>query len=226
MLPKACRLLERTIKPTLVVIVLSVTSCSLTAKSEETNVFDEQKQASPGPLLTATFGAGCFWCVEAVFEDLDGVDSVESGYTGGQVNNPTYEEVCTGLTGHAEVCQIKYDPSRVKFKELLEVFWKTHDPTTLNRQGADRGTQYRSAVFYHNEEQKEITEAYKKQLDESGDWRDPIVTEISPLTDYFTAEKYHQDYFKNNPFQGYCRAVIRPKVKKFKRQFADKLKKK
>lgn len=173
----------------------------------------------------ATFGAGCFWCTEAVFLDLMGVSKVVSGYAGGKVKNPTYREVTTGLTGHAEVAQITYDPTVISYEELLEVFWNTHDPTTLNRQGADVGTQYRSAVFYHNEEQRTIAEAYKSQLDASKVFGSPIVTEISPYTEFYPAEDYHQNYFELNPNQGYCQYVIRPKVEKFRKQFGDKLKK-
>lgn len=173
----------------------------------------------------ATFGAGCFWCTEAVFLDLKGVSKVVSGYAGGKVKNPTYREVTTGLTGHAEVAQITYDPAVITYEELLEVFWNTHDPTTLNRQGADVGTQYRSAIFYHNEEQRATAEAYKRQLDASKVFRSPIVTEISPFTEFYAAEDYHQNYFELNPNQGYCQYVIRPKVEKFRKQFAGKLKK-
>jgi peptide-methionine (S)-S-oxide reductase len=176
-------------------------------------------------LQTATFGSGCFWCTEAIFERLNGVVKVESGYSGGKVENPTYEEVCTGTTGHAEVTQITYDPSIITFDELLEVFWKTHDPTTLNRQGNDVGTQYRSVIFYHNEEQKELAEKYKAELDESDVWDNHIVTEISPFINFYSAEKYHQDYYNNNPNQGYCTFVITPKVEKFEKIFKDKLKK-
>nr|WP_037573693.1 peptide-methionine (S)-S-oxide reductase MsrA [Sporocytophaga myxococcoides] len=176
-------------------------------------------------LDTATFGAGCFWCVEAIFQDMKGVQKVVSGYTGGQVDNPTYKEVCTGNTGHAEVIQIYYDPAVVSFKDLLEVFWQTHDPTTLNRQGNDEGTQYRSAVFYHNAEQKELSEKYKKELDQSGAFSSPIVTEIVPISKFFAAEDYHQNYFNLNKGQPYCTYVIKPKVEKFKKVFGDKVKK-
>jgi peptide-methionine (S)-S-oxide reductase len=176
-------------------------------------------------LKKATFGSGCFWCTEAVFERLKGVHSVVSGYAGGTVENPTYEEVCNGTTGHAEVTQITYDPALITYDELLEVFWKTHDPTTLNRQGNDVGTQYRSVIFYHDEEQKQLAEKYKEELDRSGAWDKPIVTEISPLTNYYEAEDYHQDYYANNPSQGYCAFVIAPKVEKFEKVFRDKLKK-
>ena len=172
----------------------------------------------------ATFGAGCFWCVEAVFQRLNGVKSVVSGYAGGTVNNPTYKEVCSGLTGHAEVAQITYDPGIITYEELLEVFWKTHDPTTLNRQGGDVGTQYRSVVFYHNEAQKKLAEYYKSKLDESEVFDDPIVTEISELPEFFEAEDYHRNYFDNNPTQPYCSVVIGPKVQKMEQVFAAKLK--
>ena len=181
---------------------------------------------SESTLAKATFGAGCFWCIEAVFDRLEGVTAVESGYTGGRTKDPTYREVCTGTTGHAEVAQITFDPGVISFRELLEVFWKTHDPTTLNRQGADVGTQYRSAVFYHTEAQRQEAEALKKALDEADVFDAPIVTEITKLGDYYKAEQDHQDYFKLNPAQGYCRAVIQPKIKKFEEVFRAKLKKK
>lgn len=172
----------------------------------------------------ATFGNGCFWCTEAIFQELKGVSKAVSGYMGGAVKNPTYKEVCSGTTGHAEVLQITFDPAAITFDELLEVFWKTHDPTTLNRQGNDVGTQYRSAVFYHNDEQKKIAEDYKIKLDASGAWSDPIVTEITAAEIFYPAEDYHQEYFNHNGSQPYCSFVIRPKVEKFKKVFADKLK--
>ena len=172
----------------------------------------------------ATFGSGCFWCTEAVFQDLAGVESVISGYAGGHIKNPAYREVCEGRTGHAEVVQITYDPEVVSFETLLEVFWKTHDPTTLNRQGNDVGTQYRSVIYYHDEEQKELAQQYKDKLNASGAFSNPIVTEISPMDTFYAAEAYHQNYFKNNPGQGYCSFVIRPKVDKFKQVFGNKLK--
>ena len=174
--------------------------------------------------VIATFGAGCFWCVEAVFQEVRGVKSVESGFMGGTVKNPTYEQISTGRTGHAEVCRIVYDPEQVRFEKLLEIFWKTHDPTTLNRQGADYGPQYRSAIFYHNDEQKQSAETLKKKLDESGAFNNPIVTEITKASEYYPAEKYHQNFFTNNPTQRYCRAVIVPKMAKFRKVFADDLK--
>ncbi len=178
---------------------------------------------SSGPQL-ATFGGGCFWCTEAIFLGLKGVSKVQSGYAGGTVKNPTYRQVCTGTTGHAEVIQITYDPAQVSYEELLEVFWNTHDPTTLNKQGADEGTQYRSVVFYHNDEQKRIAEQYKKQLSAAHIYKDPIVTEITPINNFYIAEDYHQNYFALNQQAGYCQYVIRPKVEKFKKQFAAKLK--
>lgn len=174
---------------------------------------------------TATFGTGCFWCTEAIFDQLEGVHKVESGYTGGHVENPTYKEVCEGTTGHAEVVRVVYDPEKLSFDELLEVFWQTHDPTTLNRQGNDVGPQYRSAVFYHNEEQKAKALKYKTDLDNSKAFANPIVTEISPASTFYVAENYHQDYYLNNGSQPYCYYVIRPKLDKFKKVFADKTKK-
>lgn len=172
----------------------------------------------------ATFGAGCFWCVEAVFQNLKGVKSVVSGYSGGHIKNPAYREVCMGITGHAEVIQVEFDPTEINYKELLEVFWKTHDPTTLNRQGADTGTQYRSVIFYHNEEQKEQAEKYKAALEMSGAFDRPIVTEITAFDKFYAAEEYHQNYFNDNPEEGYCRYVIQPKMEKFRNAFKDKLK--
>ena len=166
----------------------------------------------------------CFWCVEAVFQALDGVLAVVSGYSGGAVEDPTYEQVCTGATGHAEVCQIRFDPAKVSYLDLLEVFWKTHDPTTLNRQGPDVGTQYRSVVFYHDDEQKTLAEQTKRKLDASGAWDRPIVTEISPLTKFYKAEQYHQDYYRRNPRQPYCSAVNLPKIDKFRQAFSEKQK--
>ena len=175
-------------------------------------------------LGAATLGAGCFWCVEAVFQDLRGVERVVSGYAGGSVKNPTYQQVCSGSTGHAEVAQISFDPEAISFEDLLYVFWRTHDPTTLNRQGADVGTQYRSVILYHDEQQKAIAEKSKQETDASGLWPDPIVTEISPLRDFYEAETYHQDYYRQNPNQGYCRLVIDPKVQKFRKEFQHQLK--
>ena len=173
---------------------------------------------------TATLGAGCFWCVEAVFQRLNGVKSVVSGYMGGHLKNPTYRQVCEGTTGHAEVAQITFDPTVVTFEEILEVFWYTHDPTTLNKQGNDVGTQYRSAIFYHTDEQKMKAELFKKKLDEAKLWKDPVVTEISPATEFYPAEDYHQNYFNENGNQPYCVFVVKPKVEKFKKVFEKKMK--
>ncbi len=173
----------------------------------------------------ATFGGGCFWCTEAIFDALDGVEKVESGYSGGATANPTYEEVCSGISGHAEVIQITYDPAKVKYEDLLEVFFATHDPTTLNRQGADVGTQYRSVIYYHNDQQKQIANLVIDHLEKEKIFNDPIVTEVSRFDLFYIAESYHQDYFANNARQPYCRAVINPKMEKFKKLFGDRLKK-
>jgi peptide-methionine (S)-S-oxide reductase len=172
----------------------------------------------------ATFGLGCFWCAEAIFEDLKGVHSAISGYSGGSVPNPSYQAVCSGKTGHAEVCQITFDPQIISYDKLLEIFWKTHDPTTLNQQGNDIGTQYRSVIFYHNEEQKMKAEHYKEELNNSGSWDNPVVTEITAFDKFYEAEEYHQHYFERNPNQGYCSFIIAPKVEKFRKVFNDKLK--
>jgi peptide-methionine (S)-S-oxide reductase len=182
------------------------------------------KSSANKTLEKATFGSGCFWCTEAVFDELAGVESAVSGYSGGHVPNPTYEQICTGLTGHAEVIQVTYDPEKISYAELLEVFWQTHDPTTLNRQGPDIGTQYRSAIFYHNEEQRREAEHHKRKLDESGAFNASIVTEINEFEKFYPAEDYHQEFYANNPRQGYCRAVVRPKVVKFRKAFKEKLK--
>ncbi|MGH9945140.1 MAG: peptide-methionine (S)-S-oxide reductase MsrA [Pyrinomonadaceae bacterium] len=176
-------------------------------------------------LEVATLGGGCFWCLEAVFLDLRGVERVESGYAGGKIHNPSYEAVCAGTTGHAEVVQITFDPGVVSFRELLEVFFTIHDPTTLNRQGADVGTQYRSAIFYHSTEQREVAAQVIAELGVAGLWDAPVVTEVTPLTDFSRAEDYHQRYFERNPNQPYCRAVVAPKVSKFRKQYLDKLSK-
>jgi len=172
----------------------------------------------------ATFGAGCFWCVEAVFQDLKGVSNVISGYAGGHVENPDYENVCNGTTGHAEVAQLTFDPKIITYQQLLDVFWHVHDPTTLNRQGADVGTQYRSVIFYHDEAQRQLAETSKQATDASDLWKNPIMTEISPLIKFYPAEGYHQNYYKNNAGQGYCSMVIAPKVQKLYREFGHLLK--
>jgi peptide-methionine (S)-S-oxide reductase len=177
-------------------------------------------------LQKATFGSGCFWCTEAIFELVEGVTSVTSGYTGGNIKNPTYEEVLSEKSGHAEVVQLTFDMEIINYDELLEIFWETHDPTSLNQQGNDVGTQYRSVIFYHNDEQKQLAEKYKVALDKAGAWVNPIVTEILPTTKFYRAEDYHQDYYDNNPQEGYCEFIIAPKVEKFKEVFKDKLKEK
>jgi len=193
------------------------------------NSIAEPKESSmstnPNNLDTATFAAGCFWCVEAIFEELNGVESVVSGYSGGIVENPSYKDVTSGTSGHAEACQISFDPAIISFDELVMVFWQTHNPTTMNRQGNDFGSQYRSAIFYHTEEQKAIAEQYKNQLDMTGAWEKPIVTEIKPLTKFYKAESDHQDYFQSNTNVPYCTYVIQPKLDSFREVFKDKLKK-
>ncbi len=171
----------------------------------------------------ATLGGGCFWCLEAVFENVRGVQKVESGYTGGQTLNPTYRQVCGGDTGHAEVVQVTFDPGVITYREILEIFFAIHDPTTLNRQGADAGTQYRSAIFHHSPEQKQIAEQVIQELTAADVWGRPIVTEVTPLSEYYPAEGYHQGYFRSNPGQPYCQAVVAPKVAKLRKQFASKL---
>ena len=196
--------------------------------TESSNPSPEDATKAPQETATelqlATFGSGCFWCTEAILDSLEGVERAVSGYMGGEVPNPTYRDICTGLTGHAEVVQVKYDPKIVSYADLLNIFWKTHDPTTLNRQGYDVGTQYRSVVFFHNEEQQALAEYYKQQLDSAGAFDDPIVTEISKASKFYEAEKYHQDYFALNPSDRYCQAVIVPKMGKFLEVFGDKLK--
>lgn len=175
---------------------------------------------------TATFGAGCFWCVEVLFQQLDGVLKVTSGYSGGHIANPTYEQVCSKKSGHVEVIEIVYDPAKITYDELLEVFWKTHDPTTPDQQGNDHGPQYRSVIFYHNDQQKVLSEKYKEELNKSGAWARPVVTAVEPFKTFYTAENYHQNYYNANPDQMYCRYVIQPKVDKFQKVFKQRLKKK
>jgi peptide-methionine (S)-S-oxide reductase len=172
----------------------------------------------------ATLAGGCFWCLEAVYDELQGVEEVESGYAGGTVPNPTYRQVCSGTTGHAEVVQVTFDPEQLSYRDILEVFFQIHDPTTLNRQGADVGTQYRSAIFYHDEQQKATAEEMISELEASGKWRDPIVTEVVPLEAFYRAEGYHQEYYQRNEDQPYCRVVITPKLKKFRKVYLTQLK--
>lgn len=213
------------IKSLLAALVIVSAAVGCTAKTQTRNSMSAALSKISEKIDTATFGTGCFWCTEAIFESLNGVVKVTSGYSGGQVDNPTYKQVCTGETGHAECVQIQYEPEKITYDELLEVFWQVHDPTTLNRQGADVGTQYRSAIFYHNPEQKERAEHFKAELDKSGAFKNPIVTEISPASTFYTAEDYHQEYYENNKNSNpYCAVVIRPKMDKFKKAFAHKLK--
>lgn len=217
--------LKYTVAVTLFTAIFFSMACSQTGGGKQKNkTMEPTDNTLTQGTDTATFGAGCFWCVEAVFQRLNGVLKVMSGYSGGKIKNPAYREVCSGLTGHAEVCQIVYDKSKISFTDLLEVFWKTHDPTTLNRQGNDSGTQYRSAIFYHNQEQKELAEKYKTELDKSGAFDAPITTEITAFTNFYPAEDYHQDYFNQNGSEPYCRFVIEPKVEKFQKVFKNKLK--
>ncbi len=208
------------------IVVLSVFIITINACTGQSKQSMNPDMAIPDNIVTdkATLGAGCFWCVEAVFQEVNGVYVVESGYTGGNIPNPTYREVSSGLSGHAEVTRLVYDPRVVSFETLLSIFFQTHDPTTLNRQGADVGTQYRSEIFYHNKEQKEAAENIIAQLNKSGAYENPIVTRVSPLTDYYLAEDYHQNYYLNNPNQGYCAYVIQPKMEKFRKVFKEYLK--
>lgn len=210
----------------LAVGLFSISACAQRKSNSQPNKkITNQTTMQDKNLDTATFANGCFWCTEAIFQDVKGVTKVTSGYTDGNTPNPTYKEVCTGETGHAECLQIIYDSTVVSFDDLLEIFWKTHDPTTLNRQGNDVGTQYRSGIYYHNEEQKNKAAHYKAALDQSGAFDNPIVTEIKLFTVFYPAEDYHQEYFNNNENQNpYCSIVIRPKVEKFRKVFKDKLK--
>ena len=206
-------------------LLFTISGCNESTSQNQQNEKVKMNEADDSKLQVATFGSGCFWCSEAIFERVKGVTLVVSGYAGGKVDNPSYEEVCSGTTGHAEVIQIKFDPNIVSYDELLEIFWKTHDPTTLNRQGADVGTQYRSVIYYNDDNQKNKAENYKSELNKAGIWKDPIVTEISPLKKFYPAEKYHQDYYEQNPNKGYCSFVITPKIEKFEKIFKEKLKK-
>lgn len=212
----------RSIIPVLLLIIC--TGCAKDKQKTSADYKEEGKLTMSTTLDTATFAAGCFWCVEAVFQRVEGVISVKSGYSGGSVPNPSYELVCTGRTGHAEACQIVYDSAKVSFVDLLQIFWGTHDPTTLNKQGADVGTQYRSAIFYHTDEQQRLALEYKEKLDKSGVYQNPVVTEISPLGEFYPAEDYHQDYYNEHQNQSYCSFVITPKLEKFKKVFSSKVK--
>jgi len=219
------------IKTTLLLALTAIgfSACGQNNNYEKSNTFKEMsnKQAAKTEqkIDTATFGAGCFWCTEAQFQQLEGVVKVESGYSGGHVAHPSYKEVCTGTTGHAEAVNVYYDPSKISYDELLAAFWTAHDPTTLNRQGNDVGNQYRSVIFYHNEEQKAKAIEYKEKLTHERVFNDPIVTAIEPFTNFYVAENYHQDYYELNGSEPYCTFVIRPKVEKFEKVFKDKLKK-
>ncbi|PSL48164.1 peptide-methionine (S)-S-oxide reductase [Chitinophaga niastensis] len=206
-------------------ICLIATALFACAQHKKDKVPGDMEVSNNVKTATATFGGGCFWCTEAQFQELEGVIKVESGYAGGAVPNPTYEQVCTGTTGHAEVIHITYDPAKIDYEELLKAFFLSHDPTQLNRQGNDVGTQYRSVIFYNNDEQQEKAEFYTKKLKESGAYDKPVVTEIAPMTTFYKAEDYHQNYYKQNGSQPYCTFVIRPKLDKFKKAFKDHLKK-
>lgn len=212
----------------LLAFAIQLSACAQNNNYEKSNTFKKMNNKNPATQQhkteVATFAAGCFWCVEAQYQQLKGVEKVESGYIGGHIENPTYKQVCTGETGHAEACNIYYDPAIISYDELLAAFWIAHDPTQLNRQGNDVGTQYRSAIFYHNEEQKQKADEYKKKLDEEKAFSGPIVTEISPYTKFYKAEDYHQNYYNDNPSQGYCVFVVKPKMDKFRKVFQDKLK--
>ena len=209
-----------------ILLLMTIFACTRREQLHTTVPVAEHLQASTNQMNneTAILGNGCFWCTEAIFQQLNGVVSVQRGYSGGHVENPTYEEVCEKTTGHAEAIKVVYDPSKISFDELLEVFWQTHDPTTLNRQGNDVGPQYRSVVFYMNEEQKKKAEFYKEKLGKSGAFDSPIVTAIEPYKNFYVAENYHQNYYKLNGSQPYCYFVIRPKMEKFQKVFASKLK--
>lgn len=207
------------------VFIFTLLSCNLSADRKVEGKKLAQNTESMNGLELATFGNGCFWCTEAIFEQLEGVTKVESGYAGGEVKNPTYKAVCTGETGHAEVIRLTYNPEVISFRELLDVFFNTHDPTTLNRQGADVGTQYRSAIFYHNESQKNEAEKMIADLKNEKIFDNTIVTEVTAINNYFVAENYHQDYYNNNKNEGYCRMVINPKLEKFTKKYKNKLKK-
>ncbi|MBN2611698.1 MAG: peptide-methionine (S)-S-oxide reductase MsrA [Bacteroidales bacterium] len=212
-----------TIKLSYLLLLIPVAFACPGTQVGKTEILLQQKMETKNT-DTATFGGGCFWCVEAIFQRLEGVEEVLPGYAGGHAENPTYQQVCTGNTGHAEVARIVFNPGKISFTQLLEVFWQTHDPTTLNRQGNDIGTQYRSVVFYHNEEQKKVAEEMKELLTKEDIWEKPIVTEISPLVNFYVAEDYHHNYYNQNPSQHYCAYVITPKIEKFKKLFLDKLK--
>jgi methionine-S-sulfoxide reductase len=200
-------------------------ACKQDVQGKQKQAINNIEKTNMTSFDTITLGGGCFWCIEAVFQRLEGVKSVRSGYAGGKIKNPTYREVCSGLTGHAEVVEVVYDPAVVSYRDILKVFFTVHDPTTLNRQGADQGTQYRSVIFYHKEAQKTEAEDLIRALNAEGAWADPVVTELSPATVFYPAEDYHQNYYNDNPNQPYCRFVVGPKVEKFEKVFSDRLRK-
>jgi peptide-methionine (S)-S-oxide reductase len=217
----------RAIAPSLALLILPyciLPNNTARAQSGDSPVSTEAQPQSETKEAVATLAGGCFWCTEAVYERMQGVNDVVSGYIGGHVKNPSYEQVCAKNTGHAEAVEVYYDPTQTNFEELLKVFFKTHDPTTLNQQGADRGPQYRSSIFYHNEEQKKIAEAFIAKLNKSGEFRSPIVTKLESADKFYPAEEYHQDYYRRNPNAGYCQVVVREKVQKFNESFKDKIK--
>ncbi len=222
--------MKQLMKPLIILalIALQTSACAQKNNYEKSKIFQQMNtahsQETKHHIDTATFGAGCYWCTEAQFQQLIGVEKVESGFSGGHVANPTYKEVCTGTTGHAEVCNIYYDPAKISFEELLAAFWTCHDPTTMNKQGNDEGTQYRSAIFYHSPEQKQKSEEYKKKLNDEHVFDKPVVTVIEPFQVFYKAEDYHQNYYNENGNQPYCSYVIRPKLEKFKKVFKDKIK--
>ncbi len=203
-------------------VFIAMIACN--QSQSEVKIFNKPMETSSKIVDTITLGAGCFWCVEAVFQRLEGVHSVQSGYSNGNTGKPTYKDVCSGTTGYAEVCQITYDPEKLRFEEILEVFFKTHDPTTLNKQGADVGTQYRSGIYYHNDSQRQIAEKILKQIEQERIYSNPIVTEIKAVANYYPAEDYHQNYYNQNSNQSYCSFVITPKLEKFEKIFKSKLK--
>jgi peptide-methionine (S)-S-oxide reductase len=207
-------------------LTLAITGISCGQQKSSKNEPMESQNNTKNQVALATFGSGCFWCTEAIFQEVNGVQKVVSGYAGGKVKNPTYKEVCSGLTGHAEVIQVTYDPTKITYPELLEIFWQTHDPTTLNKQGADVGTQYRSVIFYHSDEQRDLAISYKQKLNQAGAFPNPIVTEISQAPTFYPAEDYHQNYFALNGDAPYCSYVIKPTLDKFKKVFKEKLVKK
>jgi len=209
----------------ILIALIGVLTFGSTLKGQTMTQSEKKNITQNNHTEVATLAGGCFWCLEPIFEELKGVENVVVGYSGGDVANPTYEQVCTGKTGHAESVQITFNPEVISYADLLRVFFTVHDPTTLNRQGADVGTQYRSAIFYHNEQQKETAEKVIKELEDEGVWNNPIVTEVTKFDVFYKAEKYHQEYYEKNPNQGYCRIVIDPKVQKFRKKFSDRLKK-